>query len=423
MRSKQFFKNLMTIIITAVVTFSITMLWVYGRKGNQEITSVLGNAFASDTLVTKLNLIKNKIQSEYIGEEVSEDELLEGVVKGYVAALGDEYTKYFPKKEMEEYYSDTVGEFVGIGVQITLDKELNEIVVFDTYKDSPAEKAGIKSGDVIIEVDGTPCSGDDYDTITDSIKGKIGTTVKIKVKRKSNQESAGTNEKTNNQEEIIEFEVKRASVDIIRVSSQMLENNIGYIYISSFDGTKVAEQFETEYDNLLNQGMKALIVDIRTNGGGIVDEAIDIADLFIERGNKILVAKNKTGNEEITSAKKDKKITMKTALLVNQYSASASEILAGALKDLANNVTIIGATTYGKGVIQTLYELSDGSGLKITTEEYYTPNGNEINKKGIEPKIEVKDQSIFLGDLDQENDKSIQKAIEILKESQNYIEK
>lgn len=405
MKQKQFFKNLVTIVITAVVTFSVTMLWVYGGTKNQEVTSILSNAFASDKLLTKLNIIDKKIQTEYIGDTVEEDTLLEGAVKGYVAALGDSYTEYIPPTEMKSYYTDTVGEFVGIGVEITKDTKENEIVVYDTIPNSPAEAAGIQSGDIIIAVDGVSYNGDDYDTITDSIKGKIGTKVTITVKRIN----------ANNQEETKEFEVQRENINMIRVTSQMLDKYIGYIYISSFDGTKVAEQFEEEYEKLLTQGMQSLIVDVRTNGGGIVDEATDIADLFIEKGNHILIAKNKSGAETTIDSKRDKKITMKTILLVNEFSASASEILAGSVKDLASNVTVVGKTTYGKGLIQTLYELSDGSGLKITTEQYYTPNRNEINKVGIKPDIEVEDDEIFSGAIDTKNDKSLKKAMELLR--------
>lgn len=404
MKKQQFGRSLMTVIITAIVTFSVTMLWVYGGTKNQGVTSIIGNAFASDKLITKLNIIDKKIKEEYIGDQVKDETLLEGAVKGYVAALGDSYTEYLSPEEMESYYSDTVGEFVGIGVEITKNSETNEIVVYDTIHNSPAEAAGIKSGDILIAVDGVACNGDDYDTITDRIKGKLGTKVKITVKRMDE----------NNQEETKEFEIQRENINMIRVTSQMLNGNIGYIYISSFDGTKVAEQFEEAYNRLVNEGMKSLVIDVRTNGGGIVDEATDIADLFIEKGKNLLVEKNKAGDETTVVAKKDKMITMKTVLLVNEYSASASEILAGAMKDLANNVTIVGKTTYGKGIIQTLYELSDGSGLKITTEQYYTPNHNEINKVGVKPNIEVEDDEIFAGNLDVKNDKSLKKAIELL---------
>ena len=404
MKRKQNLKIFMTIIITAIITFSITMLWVYGGTDNvKSSSSLLGDAFKSDKLSTKLEAINKKIKSDYIGE-IDENELMEWAVKGYVAGLGDKYSEYFTPEEMEDYFSDTIGEYVGIGVYITLDRENNEIIVYDTIENSPARIAGLKSGDILKEVDGIKCSGDDYDTITNKIKGKSGTKVKIKVLRIDE----------NNEQQTLEFEIERKNVEIIRVTSRMLDGNIGYINISSFDGTKVSDQFEAEYDKLVSQGAKSLIIDIRNNGGGIVDEAVEIADLMTDKDEVLLIESDKKENELQTKSKRDKKITMNCALLVNEYSASASEILAGIVKDLVDNVKIIGKTTYGKGIIQGLYQLADGSGLKLTIEQYFTPKHNEINGKGIEPDIIV-DDYVYTGVLDLENDTQLKKAIEILK--------
>ena len=393
----------MTIIITSIVTFSITMLWVYGGTGSINSSSVLGNAFKSDKLSTKLELIKEKIDSEYLGE-VDENNLMEWAIKGYVAGLGDKYSEYYTPEEMEEYYSDTIGEYVGIGVYITLDKEKNEIVVYDTIKNSPAREIGLKAGDILKEIDGVQYNGDDYETITDKIKGKAGTKVKIKVLR--------TDE--NNKEQVLEFEIERKNIEMVRVSSQMLEGNIGYINISSFDGNKVSDQFESEYDKLVSQGAKSLIIDIRSNGGGIVDEAVEIADLFTNKNEVLLIESDKNGKEIETKSKRDKKITMNCALLVDENSASASEIFAGIIKDLVDNVKIIGNTTYGKGIIQALYQLTDKSGLKITIEQYFTPKHDAINEKGIEPDIVVDDYK-YTGELDLKNDTQLKKAIEVVK--------
>lgn len=398
MKKNQNLRIIMTIILTAIITFSITVLWMYGNKEEKFSSTNIGTALKSDKLNTKLKVIKNKIDKEYIGE-VDEDKLVEWAVKGYVEGLGDIYSDYYTPEEMKEYTQDTLGEYVGIGVYITRDSAANQIVISGTIKNSPAEQAELKAGDILIAVDGNPCTGEDFDHITDKIKGKLGTKVKIKVIR-------------NNQEK--EFEIERKNVEIIRVTSQMLDNNIGYIYVSSFDGTKVAEQFEEEYNNLKKQGATSLIVDLRNNGGGIVDEATDIGDLFTEKGTTLLIEEDKNGKEDVIKAERDKEIIMNTVLLVNKYSASASEILAGIMKDEAENVTIVGETTYGKGVIQSLYTLSDGSGLKITTNQYFTPKHDEINKKGIEPDIKLECYD-FDGELDKEKDTDIKKAIELLK--------
>ncbi len=405
MKKNQKSRIIMTIIITAVVTFSITLLWLYGKTGNEGLNSLLGTAFESDKLMTKLDVISKKIDETYVGNEIDDNKMLEGAIKGYVAGLGDPYSEYYSPDEMEDYYTNTLGSFVGIGVEIIANYDTNEVEVYRPIENSPAEKAGLKAGDVLLEVDGTICTADDFDNVPNRIKGKIGTKAKIKVRR--------TNE--NKEDEILEFEIDRSYVDMVRVTSQMINKNIGYIYISTFDGEKVAEQFEEAYDKLVEDGAKSLIVDVRTNSGGIVTEAVDIADLFTDKGEALLIEREKSGKEYTTKAIRDKKIKMNTVLLVNQFSASASEILTGALKELADNVKVVGCSTFGKGVIQTLYGLSDGSGIKLTTEEYFTPNHNEINGKGITPDVEVEDDEVFEGELDLENDKSIKKAIEILK--------
>lgn len=399
MKKNQILRTIMTITLTAVITFSITSLWLYGNN-NIKNASVISGILQSDKLTTKINTIKSKIEKEYL-RDYDENELTEWAVKGYVAGLNDIYSEYFTADEMAEYSADTLGEYVGIGVYITKNTETNQIVIYGTIKDSPAEKAGLQTNDILIEVDGKEVNGDNYSDITTKIKGKEGTKVKLKVQR-------GEEEK--------EFEITRKKVEIINVSSQMLDKGIGYIYISSFDGTKLNEQFEKEYNSLKDQGATTLIVDVRNNGGGIVDEALEIADLFTEKDTTLLIEKNKDGNEDVTKAKKDKTINMKTVLLVNQKSASASEILAGIFKDKVDNATLVGTTTFGKGVIQILYQLPDGSGLKITSREYYTPNRREIDGKGIDPDVKVSDYE-YNGKVDLKNDTQLQKAIETLTEN------
>ena len=390
------YKTIMTIVATAIVTSIITTVWIYGSAQLTSTESAIGNAAKSSSLAAKLAVIRNKIDEEYIGE-IDENDLIDGAIKGYVSGLNDVYTEYLTQDEMSTFTEDIEGEFVGIGVYITKDTERNLILVYGTIPDSPAEKAGLKTGDIITSVDGVECNGDDYDTITNSIKGKEGTKVKIGILR--------------NDEEI-NFEIERKTVEVKHVTSQVLDNNIGYIYISSFEGD-VSTQFANAYNDLKNQGITSLIIDVRNNGGGIVNESLDIAEMMTDKGQTLLIESDKNGEEEVIKSEKDKTITMPIVLLVNEYSASASEILAGILKEDVDNCTLIGNTTYGKGVIQTLYPLTDGSGIKITTNEYFTPNHNKINKIGIEPDIKV-DDYLFTGTLDKENDTQLKKAIEEL---------
>lgn len=390
------YKTIMTIIATAIITSIVTIVWIYGSAELSSTESAIGSAAKSSSLSAKLSVIRNKIDQEYIGE-IGENDLIEGAIKGYVSGLNDEYTEYLTVDEMSSFTEDIEGEFVGIGVYITKDTENNTILVYGTIPDSPAQVAGLKTGDIITSVDGVECNGDDYDTITNNIKGVEGTKVTIGILRDGEE---------------LSFEIERKTVEVKHVTSQKLENNIGYIYISSFEGD-VSSQFEEAYNDLANQGITSLIIDIRNNGGGIVDESLDIAEMMTDKGQTLLIESDKNGEEEVIKAEEDKTITMPIVLLVNEYSASASEILAGILKENVENATLIGNTTYGKGVIQTLYPLTDGSGIKITTNEYFTPNHNTINKIGVEPDIKV-DDYLFLGTLDLDNDTQIKRAMEEL---------
>ena len=390
------YKTIMTIIATAIITSIVTIVWIYGSAELSSTESAIGSAAKSSSLSAKLSVIRNRIDQEYIGE-IDENDLIEGAIKGYVSGLNDEYTEYLTVDEMSSFTEDIEGEFVGIGVYITKDTENNTILVYGTIPDSPAQVAGLKTGDIITSVDGVECNGDDYDTITNNIKGVEGTKVTIGILRDGEE---------------LSFEIERKTVEVKHVTSQKLENNIGYIYISSFEGD-VSSQFEEAYNDLANQGITSLIIDIRNNGGGIVDESLDIAEMMTDKGQTLLIESDKNGEEEVIKAEEDKTITMPIVLLVNEYSASASEILAGILKENVENATLIGNTTYGKGVIQTLYPLTDGSGIKITTNEYFTPNHNTINKIGVEPDIKV-DDYLFLGTLDLDNDTQIKRAMEEL---------
>ena len=395
--NNKIFKTIMTIVATAIITFVITTVWLYSKDINSNTESAIGNAMKSSVLSAKLASIRNKIEDEYKGD-VNENLLMEGAIKGYVAGLNDVYSEYLTKEQMAEFTQDAEGEYVGIGVYITKDTKNNQIVVYGTMLNSPAREAGLETGDIIVSVNGEECNGDDFDTITNKIKGEKGTKVKIKVLRDKEEK---------------EFEIERRHIEIDHITHQIIENDIGYIYISSFEG-KVSEEFEEAYDDLVKKGINSLIIDVRNNGGGMVDECLKIAELMTDKGQTLLIEEGKDGKEEITKSNKNKKINMPIVLLVNEYSASASEILAGILKDNVENATLIGNTTYGKGVIQTLYPLSDDSGLKITTDEYYTPKHNKINKVGIEPDIKIEDY-LYNGTLDMEKDTQLKKAIDELK--------
>lgn len=400
------YKIVMLVILTATITFMITTMVIYNKfsdvYSNKSSTSSINaeNSSTETALVKTLETFKMMLKQKYIGE-IDEEKMIDGAIKGYVEGLGDPYTTYLTKEEMQEFIEETNSEYVGIGVYLTNSKTDNTILVVGTMKAAPALEAGIQAGDVIEKVNDVAYTGDQLDDAIKILKGEEGTDVKVTVLRDGKE---------------IDLTVTRRKITVEHVDSQMLENNIAYIQVDSFD-SGVAEDFKKQITELKNGGAKGIIIDLRSNGGGIVDEAIGIADLFLKENETILITKGKDEKEE-TTVSKNKPIIQDIPLvvLVNEGTASASEILAGALKDKYPNTTVVGKTTYGKGVIQTLYNLTDGSGLKITTEEYFTPNHNKINKEGIKPDVEVNLTKDANGYYETEIDKDAQilKAKEIL---------
>lgn len=394
------YKTIMIIALTACITFIVTILIGYNYITKGEGTKLLIRDVSSkQNLATNLGKYKSIIDEYYLGE-VDEEKLNEGAIRGYIEGLDDPYTEYISKEEMEEYMQDTLGNYVGIGIYMVLDKESGKIKILSPMKGSPAEKAGIQPGDIIETVDGETYTKEEMSSVSDKIKGKEGTTVKIGIIRGI---------------EKLEFEIKRENIKVNPVEGKVLENNIGYIKFSSFDET-TAQDFKTKYEELQKQNIKSLIIDLRNNGGGLVDQAIDIADYFTEKGVPLLYEVDKNGNEEIMKSENAPIINLPTIILTNENTASASEILAGALKDYGK-AKIVGTKTYGKGVIQEIMKLKDGSGIKITTEEYQTPNHDKINKVGIEPdeKVELPDTITSVLNVPVDQDTQLKKAIEILK--------
>ena len=396
------YRTIMLIVLVAFVTFMITSIGFYqyfvkGNSLNKYLAFMTSDE--SQDISQLLDTYRSVINKYYLGE-VDEESLKEGAIQGYIEGLGDPYTEYISKEDMEDYLQDTMGNFVGIGIYMVQDTKTNQIMVLSPIKGSPAERAGIKPGDYIISVNGEECTASDMTVIATKIKGEEGSTVKLQILRG---------------EETLDFEITRENITVNPVEGEVLENNIGYIEFSSFDdGT--AEQFKAKFEELQNQGITSLIIDLRNNGGGIVDEALEIAGYIADKDSVLLYEVDKNNNEEVEKSKNDPIINMPVIILTNENTASSSEILAGALKDLGK-AKIVGTKTYGKGVIQEVLTLSDGSGLKITTEKYLTPNKTEINGIGIEPDetVELPDTVENVLNVDRSQDTQLQKAIEMLK--------
>lgn len=398
-RKNRIYKIIMIVAIAVFLTFMVTSISLYTYFVNNPISITSKSSSSSKDIAGTLQKYKEIIDKYYLGD-VDEEKLKEGAIKGYIEGLGDPYTEYISADEMEDYLSDTMGNFVGIGIYMVKNTEKGKIQVLVPIKGSPAEKAGIQAGDLILTVDGVDYSADEMTIASNKIKGEEGTTVTIEVLR-------GTETK--------KYELKREKVKVNQVEGKVLSNNIGYINFTSFDET-TADDFKAKFEELNKQGIKSLIIDLRNNGGGIVDQALQIADYVADKDSVLLYEVDKNNKETVKKAKTDPIINMPIIILTNENTASASEILAGALKDLGKAKTV-GTTTYGKGVIQQILKLSDGSGLKVTIEEYQTPNRNKIHKIGIAPDEEVKlpDSVTNVLNVTQSEDTQLQKAIEMLK--------
>lgn len=392
------YRMIMIIALTIFITFMVTSisLYTYFTKNPLAISS---SSSESTKLATKLEKYKEIINKYYLGE-VDENKLQEGAIKGYIEGVDDPYTEYISKEDMDSYLDDTMGNFVGIGIYMIKNTQSDRIQVLSTIKESPAEKAGIQAGDLIISVDGIEYKADDMTTASNNIKGEEGTSVTVEILRGAQN---------------LKFDIKREKVKVNQVEGKVLSDNIGYIKFTSFDET-TAEDFKAKYEELAKQNIKSLIIDLRNNGGGIVDQALEITDYMTDKDSVLLYEVDKNNKETVKKAKENAIINMPIIILTNENTASASEILAGALKDLGKAKTV-GTTTYGKGVIQQILKLNDGSGLKITIEEYQTPNRNKINKVGIEPdeKVELPETVTNPLIVKENEDTQLQKAIEMLK--------
>ena len=394
------YKVVMLVILVAFITFLLTTIGMYQyftKSGSGQ--KIISTSSENQDIASELSKYKKIIDKYFLGN-VDEEKLKEGAIKGYIEGLDDQYTEYISKDDMKDYLEDTTGNFVGIGIYMTKDTNANKIMVLSPIKGSPAEKAGILPGDYIISVDGVTYTADDMSVAANKIKGEVGSSVKIEILRNSETKT---------------FEIKRENIKVNPVEGKVLENNIGYIEFSSFDeGT--ADDFKAKYEELAKKGIKSLVIDLRNNGGGIVSEALQIADYILDKDDVVLYEVDKNNKEEIEKSENAPIINMPIVLLTNGNTASSSEILAGALKD-HGKAKIVGTKTYGKGVIQQLLTLPDGSGLKVTSEEYLTPNKTKINKIGIEPdeKVELPDSVKNVLTVEQKDDTQLQKAEEILK--------
>ena len=349
-KTKKMKKNfiLTTILIALIVAVfsSEFTLYYYNKANNLEKTEASENADKNiDIIAENLKSFRTVIDQYYIGE-IDEQKILDETIKGYVNGLDDEYSEYMTKEEWEEFQADALGNYVGIGIYMTIDENGN-VVILSPIEGTPAADVGLKEGDVIVNVNDESVLGFSSDEVSSKIKGEEGTKVKITVLRNN---------------EYLDFEVERKAIKVYHVESEMLDNKIGYISLLTFD-EGCSEEFKNAYEKLASEGAEKLIIDLRSNTGGLVDEALNIADMILPKGAKMLITTDSEGNKTTDVSENDPIIINKDiVLLVNEYSASASELLVGALKDNGKAI-VVGKNTYGKGVIQSVFMLNDGSAL------------------------------------------------------------
>lgn len=335
----------------------------------------------------------------YYYEEYDKEKVQESLLDGLVAGVGDVYTMYYTPEEYEDLQINTTGNYYGIGAGLTQDVKTMVVTVSKVYEGTPAEEAGLLKDDIIVSVDGVDATSMELSKLVQLIRGEEGTTVDLAIYRSSTKEE-------------LEFTVPRRNVQLPSVSAEMLSDNIGYIQISEFQ-SNTASQFCDYLTMLEQEGMHSLIVDLRDNPGGLLSSVVNILDVILPEGT-VVYTEDKYGNRD-TYKSDGKCIDYPMVVLVNENSASASEIFAGAIKDYDYG-TLLGTTTFGKGIVQTIFPLEDGDALKITTAKYYTPEGYNIHGAGIEPDVELEYE--FLGpegeSYDKQYDNQLQEAIKML---------
>ena len=349
-------------------------------KYRSQYKMLLGNTETSKSLekseteiFTKIKYLMSMIDERSIYDP-DDQEVIDGIYKGIFNSLGDDYSCYYTADEYKKFMEVTQGNYEGIGAYISTNSE-GYCYIVAPMKDSPAEEAGLKSGDIIYKVNGEVVTGKSSDEIVALIKGKEGTSVKVSVAREG-------------EEDYLDFNVKRRKIESPTVSYEVKKDNIGYIAVSSFDNV-TTNQFKEALTELQKKKVKGVVIDLRNNPGGNLDVVVDMLDLFLPKDKLIVYTEDKNGKRQDTyKARKPIAFSVPMTVLVNENSASASEIFAGTIKDYGLG-KIVGKTTFGKGIVQTVVPLNDGSAIKFTIAKYFTPKGKYIHGKGIKPDVEI----------------------------------
>lgn len=395
---------LTTIICLVIVCFGVKavlnltgQLLIIGEAG---ASTVKGDALLDEEVVEKIDEIYSYMNIYYYGEFEKED-IYNSIYSGVMESLEDPYSVYYTPEEYEDMQVSTSGTYYGIGAGVSQDLTTMEVTISKVYRGTPSEEAGLKNGDQILSVEGIDATSVEVSELVQHIRGEEGTTVHMVIYRASTNET-------------LEFDVERRHVELPSIEGEMLEDGIGYIQITEFQ-KKTDEQFAEMVEQLQTQGAKGLIIDVRANPGGLLTTVVNLLDQVLPEGLLVYVEDKYGNRDEYTSDAAC--LDMPIVVLTDEHSASASEIFAGAMKDY-EYATLVGKTTYGKGIVQNLIPLSDGDAIKITVAKYFTPKGNDIHEIGVAPDVEVEYE--YSGpeeeDYNKQYDSQFLKALEIMKE-------
>lgn len=376
-------------LLLGLICGTLIGFFMLNRTDQKRDTSYLDSKFGP--LYEAYDILKEKYYNK-----LDDKELVNGSIRGMLDSIGDKHTMFFDEEEKESFETELSSSYYGIGAQIASLEDGN-IIVTKVFDDSPASKAGIKAGDIFISIDGKSVKGKTADDVATNLRGKSKEKATIVMKR---------------EEKEITFEITKDIVTLLSVSSEMLDNNVGLISVSLF-GESTDKQFEEALIKLEKDGMKSLIIDLRDNGGGYLSTVTNMISEFVDRNTVIYQIKDHDNIQKFTSVSNIKR-NIKVIILVNENSASASEIMCSALQE-QYNATLVGVTTYGKGTVQQTSELSNKTLIKYTIEEWLTSKGNSIDGKGVKPNVEVELDDNYKENPIRENDNQLQRAIELAK--------
>lgn len=390
----------MVLFVALQVTFNSGRTIILGGKG---VSQVENHALLEEDVVEKIDEIYSYLNLYYY-EDYELEAIEEHLYKGVMNGLDDPYSQYYTKEEYKDLMVSTSGTYAGIGAGLNQNVDTMEVIISKVYAGTPAEEAGLMNGDYVLKVNDIDATSMELSDLVKHIRGEENTTVHMIIYRESTQET-------------LEFDVERRYIELPSIEGEMLEDGIAYVQITEFQA-KTDEQFAEMIHSLKTQGMKGLILDVRANPGGYLSSVVEIADQILPKGLVVYTEdKYGTRNEHTSDAMC---MDIPLVLLIDGNSASASEILAGAIKDYEYG-TLVGTTTFGKGIVQNIVPLSNGDALKITTSKYFTPNGNYIHKVGIAPDIEIEYEYTGPEDepYDKQYDNQFLKALEIMQEKMN----